>query len=371
MGFRDVRDYNITLLGNQGWRLLKYPEKLVSRVFKARYFPYGSFLNAEIGSSHSYICRSVLEAQIVIKRGIGCRVGNGEPISIKMDLWLSDENDPYQELVLHIMVHYDFAILTWNNFSKLHVDGNYSTFADWLQLVFGHHSREIATNVVMICWLLWKNKNDLIWNQQSMEASEVVSSACSVLNQWNSVQDRTFDHFMGYMIPEDGDEHWRHPPVNSVKINTDAAIFEESNCYSHAFVVRDHEGKLVEARSRCLRGSLNSELAETLGIKEALSWILEKDQSNAIVESDCLQMVQFIRSSVQCSSYLGRVIQECCALLANLSFKNVKFRFVKRSANKAAHFLARQNCSITDRVWRVGDVHSDFHYVLLNDLNEQ
>lgn len=95
MGFRNVRDFNIALLGNQGWRLLKYPDKLVSRIYKARYYPTGSFLNAELGHNPSFIWRSVLESQQLIKRGIGCRVGNGKNISILNDPWLPVENDPY------------------------------------------------------------------------------------------------------------------------------------------------------------------------------------------------------------------------------------------------------------------------------------
>lgn len=95
MGFRRVRDYNIALLGNQGWRLLKHPEKLVSKVFKARYYPRGTFLNAKIGSSPSYIWRSVLAAQYVIKKGVGCRVGNCDSINIELDPWLPVESDPY------------------------------------------------------------------------------------------------------------------------------------------------------------------------------------------------------------------------------------------------------------------------------------
>lgn len=56
-------------------------------------------------------------------------------------------------------------------------------------------------------------------------------------------------------------------PQLSVKINTNAAIFEETNCYSFAFIARDHVGNLVEIRSRCLRGDPSPELAEALGIK--------------------------------------------------------------------------------------------------------
>ncbi|XP_074323404.1 uncharacterized protein LOC141660325 [Apium graveolens] len=182
--------------------------------------------------------------------------------------------------------------------------------ADWFQLVTEQHNMEVIMNTCMVCWLLWKNRNDLIWNQRSMEVSEVVNSAYQFLNYWKSVQDRTFDRSMGFMNPEDGDEHLKVPHANSVKINTDVVIFEETNCYSFAFVVRDHVGNLVEARSRCLEGNPSPELAEALGIKEALSWVANADKRNVTVESDCLQVVQHIRGAVQGSTILGSVVQE-------------------------------------------------------------
>lgn len=75
----------------------------------------------------------------------------------------------------------------------------------------------------------------------------MVESAYSILNQWNSVQDKSFDRFIAYMNQDDGDEHWHTPTTNRVKIIVDIAIFAETNCYSHAFVIIDHKGKLVEA----------------------------------------------------------------------------------------------------------------------------
>lgn len=171
------------------------------------------------------------------------------------------------------------------------------------------------------------------------------------------------------MSQNDGDEHWHKPTVNSIKINSDAAIFEDSNSYGHAYIIRDHEGQLIEARTKCFPGRIHADLAEAFGIKEALSWIMVKGYSNVTVESDCLQMVQAIRSSISCYSYLGRVIQECRDILANLSSKNVLFRFVKRSANRVAHYLARHSYSNADRTWKVIDTHSELYSVMLNDLN--
>ncbi|KAK1361560.1 protein PIGMENT DEFECTIVE 338, chloroplastic [Heracleum sosnowskyi] len=91
-----------------------------------------------------------------------------------------------------------------------------------------------------------------------------------------SVQDRTFSHLMSFMTQEDGVERWHKPTVNSIKINTDAAIFEEFNRFSFAVIVCDHAGILIEAMSKCKEGQVTPILAEAVGVKEALSWIITK-----------------------------------------------------------------------------------------------
>lgn len=137
---------------------------------------------------------------------------------------------------------------------------------------------------------------------------------------------------MGFMTQDDGHERWEPPKHNRVKINSDAAIFEESSSYSYAFVIRNHDGELVEARSRCSYGQVSPELAEAIGIREALSWVKNAgNQTNVEIESNCLQIVQAIRSSFSCLSYLERVVKECKAILASLQDQNVVFRSVMSS----------------------------------------
>lgn len=241
-------------------------------------------------------------------------------------------------------------------------------FSEWLSLVFQQHRSKEITDCTMICWMVWKNRNDLVWNQHSLEAKEVVESARTVLNQWRQVQDKSFDDFLGYMTQDDGHELWQKPQLNRVKVNTDAAIFEHSNQYSYAFVARDHSRQLIEAHSNCKQGMVTPELAEAIGVKEALSWIKDCRYCNVEVETDCMQVVQAIRSSISSLSYWGRVTEECRSLWLSLKASNVLIRFVKRSENRVSHFLARDSCSVAERKWRVGDVHSDFYAVLLNDL---
>lgn len=63
LGFRHVHDFNVALLGKQGWRLITNPESLVARIFKTP----SRYLSAKLGGSPSYIWLSILEAQSLLK----------------------------------------------------------------------------------------------------------------------------------------------------------------------------------------------------------------------------------------------------------------------------------------------------------------
>ena len=54
MGFRDLRMFNLALLAKQGWRLQTNSSSLFARVFKAKYFPHCTFLEADLGRHPSY-----------------------------------------------------------------------------------------------------------------------------------------------------------------------------------------------------------------------------------------------------------------------------------------------------------------------------
>ncbi|KAL8124124.1 hypothetical protein AgCh_011939 [Apium graveolens] len=95
MGFRDFRDFNLAMLGKQGWRFIKNPHSLVSRVFKAKYFPDSTFLEAKAGSNPSFVWRSIWEARHVISAGMRWKIGSGNSVNIIGQPWLLDEHNPY------------------------------------------------------------------------------------------------------------------------------------------------------------------------------------------------------------------------------------------------------------------------------------
>ena len=88
MGFRNLQAFNLAMLAKQAWRILKNPNSLIARIYKAKYFPFSDILSAKLGCSPSYAWRSIFNSLEVIRRGIRWRVGNGKLIHIWEDKWL-------------------------------------------------------------------------------------------------------------------------------------------------------------------------------------------------------------------------------------------------------------------------------------------
>ena len=90
MGFKDLSVFNLSMLGKQGWKLLTEPQSLVSRIFKARYFPYGSYLTATLGHNPSYVWRSILCARFIVRGGARWCIGSGTSIPLLDEPWIQN-----------------------------------------------------------------------------------------------------------------------------------------------------------------------------------------------------------------------------------------------------------------------------------------
>ncbi|KAM6574548.1 hypothetical protein CsatA_022875 [Cannabis sativa] len=164
----------------------------------------------------------------------------------------------------------------------------------------------------------------------------------------------------------EGSEHWSKPVTDKIKVNVDGAIFEAEGWYGTGLVARNCHGHLLEARSCSKLGYLEAAVVEAIGIKEALSWIKDKQWRDVQLETDCLVAVQVVHYSVLLRSPFGVVIQECKELLDSL--KSVQIHFVKRSANKAAHYMAHSSCFHSVRMFTESTVPDDLLNIIMVDL---
>uniref|UniRef100_A0A803PJ09 Reverse transcriptase domain-containing protein n=1 Tax=Cannabis sativa TaxID=3483 RepID=A0A803PJ09_CANSA len=342
MGFRNLQDFNLALLGKQGWRLISRPESLVAKVLKARYFPHGLYLTSSLGNNPSFVWRSIWEAQQLVCKGVRWCVGDARDIKVTHDPWLPCRDNPFiissHPNLLHASVHHLMKV--WNRVgigtSARIVD---CSFLDWCIQTFADLDMDGKLLLPMLCWAIWSARNDCVWNRKMVGVDNIVVLAKGYLDQWQSAQSSLIETSWSGLQMGDGAEQWTAPIENSIKINVDAAIFEGANSYGIGLVSRDHHGFLVQGRTDLFVGNATPELAEAIGVREALSWTKENAWQRVVIETNCLVVIQAIRSSVQMISPFGQVISHCKQLIIDLPFVSVLF--VKRSANVVAHNFAR------------------------------
>uniref|UniRef100_A0A803NQJ5 C2 domain-containing protein n=1 Tax=Cannabis sativa TaxID=3483 RepID=A0A803NQJ5_CANSA len=217
---------------------------------------------------------------------------------------------------------------------------------------------DFVCRATTLCWALWKARNKVVWNKYKPTVKEVIANSSITLEHWRKSQDKNALLTLSFNNSDEGAELWTPPATNNLKINVDAALYPQHNNFGFGIVARNHLGRFIEAKTNYCNGSYPTEVIEALGIKEALSWIKNKSWKNAELETDSLLCVQAIRSNQKMSSTFGIVIEECRLLLSLL--QDVKLRFVKRSANRVAHAIARHSrfisgsCILEQDIWPEG-----------------
>ena len=88
MGFKEIEKFNEALLAKQVWRMINNPDSLCHCVFKARFFPECSILEAQDSITESYAWKSIISVRNVIRKGMVWRIGTRDAVRIKEDKWL-------------------------------------------------------------------------------------------------------------------------------------------------------------------------------------------------------------------------------------------------------------------------------------------
>ena len=97
LGFRELGFFNEALLAKQVWRLMHNTTSLFYKVFKAKYFPRCSILEAKHHTRGSFAWKSIMGARSLIQKGSIWRVGDGSQIQIWEDRWLPT---PYHHSII-------------------------------------------------------------------------------------------------------------------------------------------------------------------------------------------------------------------------------------------------------------------------------
>jgi hypothetical protein len=132
---------------------------------------------------------------------------------------------------------------------------------------------------------------------------------------------------------------WSPPPLGEVLINCDAVLLEDLRCMAAGIMIHDHIGNCLAACSEQLRGFTTPELAEALAMRQGVILARDKGFTKATFASDCLSLINRLKSSSFDCSEVGSVVEDIIFLTKD--FVVASFCHVSRVLNEAAHILER------------------------------
>ncbi|CAI9771522.1 unnamed protein product [Fraxinus pennsylvanica] len=211
------------------------------------------------------------------------------------------------------------------------------------------------------------NRNETIWKAKSFTVHKVVTFAKKILQQWSDANQPLPQPMVGPNRTEI--EKWKPPTTGSFKLNINAAIFENKRKSGLGLVIRDDLGSFVASRVVPVQGIVDPIITETLGVREALSWIKSKFFGVQTIEMDALLVYSALQKDDVDNSYLGILIEECRLIAKELL--NLKFNWVRRSANQVAHTLVKAASSLHDIVdWSYFPLSFISNVLLADSMNE-
>ncbi|KAG8646082.1 hypothetical protein MANES_10G125312v8 [Manihot esculenta] len=186
------------------------------------------------------------------------------------------------ETVLHILVQCPFAHSCWLSSPLNWPAFSTASFWEWFSLAFLTTSTKNASLILMICWALWHNRNNVIWKAQGRTASGVFFMALNFLQQWRGACSDSTSCTNGL-----------------IKVNIDASLNLQRSSLGFGCVVRDANGRFMAVKAGCF----------------------------------CSQME--VKYDL---SHFGLLVQDCKLLLS--SYEEARCGFIHKPANDVAHVLA-------------------------------
>lgn len=139
-------------------------------------------------------------------------------------------------------------------------------------------------------------------------------------------------------------QKWTPPEEGRLKVNVDVLFFPNAEAFTVGMVIRDYTGAFIEGKNLSLPSPSTVFEAESIGIREALSWMMARQDRRVIVETDSLLTVYAIHGKSDNLFEVGHIVEHCRAMLQSTT--EVRVTHIRKQAHKVAHVLARIPCLI-------------------------
>lgn len=209
-----------------------------------------------------------------------------------------------------------------------------SSLASWMLQWLSEAKEEEKTTMIQGLYALWLARNDARDGKRIEEAGLVARRVVTLMEEWKRVRGtpevstRSLQHAI-----------WEPPEAGWLKANVDGATARSGLGGGGGVVFRDEDGAFRGADAVFFPDTSTAEVTELLACKRAVLLALQRDVPKLHLETDCLAVARMLNDQERNLSSVGIMVEEVKTMARNLG--KFKVTWVRRTANKAAHELAR------------------------------
>nr|XP_023903860.1 uncharacterized protein LOC112015657 [Quercus suber] len=384
MGFRDLAMFNDALLAKQAWRLLHNTSSLLYKVFKARFFPNSSLMEAIDSRMGSYAWKKSFENHTVDSLiDPVTRSWNEELVD---GLFGVEDAEMIKKIPLSRSVAEDTLYWPFSTSGHYMCRSGYRFLKEELELLAHPQAPPICDKKVWkVIWkmqvppkiknFIWRACRNVLPTKQALMRRKVVADPICERCKLD-VEDA--EHAL-WSCPEldvvwvnqigssgIGGTRWRPPQDGFVKINFDGAVFCHSNSSGVGAVIWNHDGAVMASYAEKLNQAYKAEEIEALAALKAVQFAYNLGFQKVILEGDSLGLIKALKAEEHNLSLLGLLVEDV-KLVAN-NFVSLSYSHIKRNGNSVAHNLVKHAIRIPNfQVW-IEDVPSHIVSFLHSDV---
>jgi ribonuclease HI len=238
-----------------------------------------------------------------------------------------------------------------------------ATIQDLILNVCMTEPTERAGVFAVMLWVLWQNRNNMVWNAMQENGRHLGMKALHLWNEWNDVQ--WVQHGQRRTPQHQQLLRWEKPQHGWFKCNIDAGFYRDLNTTTTGWCLRDHMGRFILAGTTRLDGNYSVIEGEATALLEAMKELKQRRISNVIFETDAKSVVDAIQFLHGGNSEFSLLVAHINNFLC--SDQNFVVKFIKRQANMVAHSLARAAISWTSRC-TFGNLPTCISFLLINEM---
>jgi hypothetical protein len=202
----------------------------------------------------------------------------------------------------HLFFSCDMIREAWDVMGLSHIiQSRFSRFTNIRDIIFDicrHESSLLAGKFATLLWFAWQNRNNKVWNDNSLQARQIGNQAAKHWHEWAVIH--------GLLLDQEQPAHsataatsatnWQQPLHGYLKCNVDASFYNLAGSTGWGWVLRDSSGEFKLAGTNIVNTPFSVLEGEAMALVEAMEEVIQRGLPYVVFESDSKIVVEAISS---------------------------------------------------------------------------